>query len=66
MHSLEDAHVMKVQQRRTFDKYTTTFDAKVVREWEQMIKAWEDDPNKPDPYEEPQAGKYSESRMASC
>ncbi|KAH9894841.1 hypothetical protein C8Q73DRAFT_645213, partial [Cubamyces lactineus] len=65
LHSLEDAHAMKVQQRKTYDQYTSTFDVKVIREWEAMIKAWEEDPDKPDPYEEPQvAVSYATAKKA--
>ncbi|KAI0662341.1 hypothetical protein C8Q70DRAFT_1050991 [Cubamyces menziesii] len=55
LHALEDAHTLKLQQRKTYDQYTSTFDVKVIREWEEMIKAWEEDHDRPDPYEEPQA-----------
>lgn len=57
LHQLEDAHVLKVQQRATHNRYTRTFDPKVIRTWEAMVKAWEEDPKQPDPYTEPQACK---------
>lgn len=52
---------MKVHQRRRFIEYSSTLDRKVVQEWEGMVKAWEHDFTKPDPFEEPHTCKCSVS-----
>lgn len=47
---------MRIRQRQAFIEFSNTFEPGVVREWEAMVTAWEHDPKRPDPYEEPQTG----------
>ncbi|KAI9068488.1 hypothetical protein FKP32DRAFT_1561583, partial [Trametes sanguinea] len=54
LHSLEEAHVMKIRQRRAFTDFSATFEPRVLQVWEALVIAWEEDPKNPDPYEEPQ------------
>ncbi|TBU21626.1 hypothetical protein BD311DRAFT_677927 [Dichomitus squalens] len=44
---------MRIRQEKAFEEYNTTFDRSVVSQWEDMIEAWNADPDQPDPYEEP-------------
>ncbi|RDX40145.1 hypothetical protein OH76DRAFT_1423890 [Lentinus brumalis] len=51
--ALHEARTMHAKQRRAFQEYSTTFGESVLAQWESMVKTWEGDMSKPDPYEEP-------------
>ena len=50
---------MSVKQREIYRDHTANFPAETINEWEAMVLAWEADPTRPDPYEEPQSSKLS-------
>jgi hypothetical protein len=49
---------MEKKHRENFEKFTTTFPSDVVAQWDKMVNDWDADMSKPNPYEEPVAGKY--------
>lgn len=49
---------MEKRHREAFEKFTTTFPSDVVAKWDKMVDDWDADISKPNPYEEPVAGKY--------
>ncbi|KAI0743720.1 hypothetical protein C8Q80DRAFT_1122131 [Daedaleopsis nitida] len=51
--NLKHARTMSVKQCDIFQEYTANFPADVILKWTNMINAWEKDPTRPDPYEEP-------------
>ncbi len=44
---------MAVKQCQTFTDYSADLPSERVAQWEEMVHAWNEDPNQPDPYEEP-------------
>ena len=56
---LKEARAMSVKQREIYRDHTANFPAETINEWEAMVLAWEADPTRPDPYEEPQSSKLS-------
>ncbi|PIL29361.1 hypothetical protein GSI_09412 [Ganoderma sinense ZZ0214-1] len=56
LRSLEEAHEMRIKQRRIFREYNATFAPEVVERWEKMVQEWNRDHSQPDPYEEPSTG----------
>jgi hypothetical protein len=55
---LAKAIVMEKKHREAFEKFTATFPSDVVAKWDKMVDDWDADMSKPNPYEEPVAGKY--------
>ncbi|TFK79917.1 hypothetical protein K466DRAFT_504786, partial [Polyporus arcularius HHB13444] len=53
LRSLHEARTMHAKQKRAFEEYSSTFESGILAQWADRIKAWEADPKKPDPYEEP-------------
>lgn len=49
---------MREKHRVQAEKYSAVFPASSVTEWTAMIKAWELDQTKPDPYAEPEYSEY--------
>lgn len=56
--ALEKALIMQKDHRKAFEDHHKTFDNATVAKWEKMIKDWEEDPQKPNPFEEPDTCKY--------
>jgi hypothetical protein len=44
---------MRKKHQDLFAKFSDTFKPETVQKWEAMVKAWEADSTKPNPYEEP-------------
>ena len=59
LRALQEAREMAVKQRQIFVEYSATFTPTILEQWESMVAAWDADPSKPDPYEEPTTGAYS-------
>jgi hypothetical protein len=57
---------MKKKHRLVADRHTETFLLEVIAKWQQMIKEWDDDHSKPDPYQEPEACKPYATQLFSC
>ncbi len=51
--ALHEARTQHSKQRRAFQEYSATFGESILAEWEALVKTWEGDMSKPDPYEEP-------------
>lgn len=56
---LQKAVIMYTKHREAFEKFTDTFPPDVISKWDQMVKDWDADNSKPNPYQEPAAGKYT-------
>jgi hypothetical protein len=54
---LKKAIKMHAKHRELFNKFNATFPEDVVMKWEKMVKEWNVDSNKPNPYEEPVTSK---------
>ena len=52
LRALREAREMRTIQKRNFENYSSTFKPDLVAQWEKMVDAWDQDPSKPDPYEE--------------
>ncbi|KAH9885590.1 hypothetical protein C8Q73DRAFT_659447, partial [Cubamyces lactineus] len=52
LRALQQARETSKVQMRNFTQYTKTFKPEVIEQWERRIHEWEQDPSKPDPYEE--------------
>ncbi|KAH9895248.1 hypothetical protein C8Q73DRAFT_619173, partial [Cubamyces lactineus] len=52
LRALRDAREMRTVQQRNFEQYSSAFKPDLVAQWEKMIETWNQDPSKPDPYEE--------------
>ncbi len=50
---------MAVKQRKAFEDYSAGIPSAVVAGWEEMVRAWEEDPTNPDPYQEPTACMFA-------
>ena len=53
--SLLDANLIKAKemasiQRKAADDFTTTFPQDTISEWKRMLREWEADPSRPNPY----------------
>lgn len=44
---------MQVAHRTAFENFDATFSPGVTEEFRTMVEEWDDDKNKPNPYEEP-------------
>ena len=49
---------MKGKHQELFAKFTATFKPETVSKWETMVKVWEIDNRKPNPYAEPINSMY--------
>ncbi|EIN09765.1 hypothetical protein PUNSTDRAFT_133533 [Punctularia strigosozonata HHB-11173 SS5] len=50
----------RARHRRVYEEHTSRFSPALIQKWEEMIRLWELDPNKnPNPYEEPEQGKFA-------
>lgn len=56
---LQKASAMKKKHRVIADKHTATFEPHVIAKWETMRRKWDENHANPDPYKEPDSGKYS-------
>ena len=54
---LQKAVVMHKKHSEAFEKFSTTFPPDIVAKWDKMVDEWDNDKSKPNPYEEPIAGK---------
>jgi hypothetical protein len=50
---------MHAKHQALFAQLTTRFPPDVISKWEATVKAWEANPSKRNPYEEPHAGVLS-------
>jgi hypothetical protein len=51
------AILMKGKHREIFAKFNATFKSETVEKWERMVREWEQDNEKPNPYAEHVNGK---------
>lgn len=56
---LKKSFLMSKKHRALADKHTRTFPPETILEWAQMVKDWDEDHSKKDPYDEPEACEYS-------
>lgn len=49
---------MRARHQELFEKFTATFKPETVARWEASVKAWDNDEDVPNPYEEPVNSKY--------
>ena len=57
MSQFENAIDMHKKHREAFNQFSDTFSEATVKEFERQVTAWQKDQTKPNPYEEPVAGK---------
>ena len=57
--SLKEAHAMAAKQKKAFADLSATFNAAIIQRWEEVVRAWEDDPakSKVDPFDEQDESK---------
>ena len=55
---LREAHKMLAIQKKAFTEFSATFTADVVKRWEETVRAWEEDPSKEDPFEDPRESEH--------
>ncbi len=48
---------MRVKQRKVYEEFAANIPEDTVKGWEEMLSAWNADPTKPDPYNEPTSCK---------
>ncbi len=53
LRALQEAKEMRVKQRKVYQEFAANIPEETVKGWEEMLSAWNADPTKPDPYEEP-------------
>lgn len=58
---LDRAIEMRKDHSEAFDDHNRTLDKDTQAKWTKMVEDWEVDPNKPNPYEEPETCEYIES-----
>ena len=58
---LKEAIPMRAKHQELFAKFSATFKPGTVLVWEEMVKTWERDRTKPNPYEEPINGEFYRS-----
>lgn len=49
---------MKSRHEDIFQQLSLSFSAEVVSKWLTMVERWEADPSAPNPYAEPESGRY--------
>lgn len=49
---------MQKTHQEAFDDHCKTFDDVTIGKWSMMVEAWEADPEKPNPFEEPDTCEY--------
>ena len=54
---------MSAKHAETFKKFSATFPPETVDKWLKMVECWEADPTAPNPYDEPERGKFSVSNV---
>ena len=59
----KDAYKMRAKHSDTFNQLSNTFLPEVVSKWEQMVRDWQEDRTKRNPYEEP---SNSECNLCLC
>jgi hypothetical protein len=52
---------MRARHDTLFAKFSGTFDADLVKKWEDMVEVWDGDQSKPNPYEDATIRKYRRS-----
>lgn len=55
----KDAVVMKNKHQEAFELFSSSFASSTITKWSEMVREWEVDRTKPNPYEEPINSKLS-------
>lgn len=64
--NLAKALQMQAKSKQVFREFDKTFPEHIVKEWDNMVKAWDKDMSQPNPYAEPIAGKTQPHRVVLC
>lgn len=63
----KEAAVMRVKHQELFSKFTTTFKPETTSKWEAACRAWDDEGDVPNPYQEPANSTFNKSKsLESC